>query len=246
MSRAGKLSLALFVLAIPLFLITNSVTWAVNDLRLYRYGFDRYDVPLVTGIEREGLVAAARQIRGYFNSTQEPLEIQAVVYGEERPLFSQREVVHMRDVKRLIWGVYGVDVAAGIYLLGFAAVALSIRGRTFVPTLLRSLTWGGGLTVGFVLLVGLVALVGFDSLFTAFHQVSFANDFWRLDPRRDYLVMMFPQEFWFDATLFVGMASVAQALVLGGAGAATLLLQRRYAHRGEPPVVPQPSKAAEL
>ena len=243
---AGRIPTALFIISVPLFLITSSVTWAFNDLRVYRHGFDKYDVARVTGIERDGLVEAARQIRGYFNSTDEPLEMVVEVFGEERALFNERETRHMRDVKHLIWGVYGVGAAAGLYLLGFVGVGFFILRRSFARPLSRCLLWGSGLTLGLVGLVGLIALVGFDSLFLLFHRVSFANDLWKLDPNQDYLVMMFPQGFWFDATLFVALAAVAQAVALGGITGSFLAFQRRSERRRQEPLVQSPSSAPEL
>ena len=241
----GWILAGLFIVAVPLFLVTNSVSWAVNDLRLYKYGFDKRDISTVTGIEPEGLMAAARQIRGYFNSDREPIDIRAEIFGEERDLFNEREVLHMADVKRLIRGVYWVDIAAAAYLVAFAAAGFLLRGRSFLTSLSRRLTWGGGLTVVLIVLVGVFALAGFESLFNTFHQASFSNDFWRLDPTRDYLVMMFPEGFWFDATLFVGLATIVQALVVGGTAGGFLVFQRRHARR-RIPVLQQPSKAAEL
>ncbi len=224
--RAGmrRLPVALFAAAVPLLLICASVTWAVNEIRLYEHGFDTYDVPLVTGIEREDLVVAAKEIRGYFNSTREPLDVRTRIFGEERDLFNHREVLHMYDVKRLIWGVYGVGAASALYLLGFLCVGLRLEGRAIGPRAARGAVWGAGLTVCVVVLVGLLSVTGFDSLFLFFHEVSFSNDFWMLDPRRDYLVMMFPQGFWFDATMFVAFVTVGLAvLILASAGAARLI-----------------------
>ena len=238
---AARIPFALVIIAVPLLLVTATVTWAVNDLRLYRHGFDKYDIARVTGIQRDGLIAAARQIRGYFNSTGEPLEIRAEVFGEERQLFNDQETVHMRDVKRLIWGNYGVGAAAAVYLLGFAGVGFFILRRAFVPIISRCLLWGSGLTLALVALVGLIAVVGFDSLFLFFHRVSFSNDFWMLDPRRDYLVIMFPQGFWFDATLFVTLATVAEAVVVGGITASFLALRRRHRRRRQEPLLQRPS-----
>ena len=37
-----------------------------------------------------------------------------------------------------------------------------------------------------------------------------------LDPRRDFLVVMFPEQFWLEATLLVAFATVTQALLLAG------------------------------
>ena len=238
---AARIPFALVIIAVPLLLVTATVTWAVNDLRLYRHGFDKYDIARVTGIQRDGLIAAARQIRGYFNSTGEPLEIRAEVFGEERQLFNDQETVHMRDVKRLIWGNYGVGAAAAVYLLGFAGVGFFILRRAFIPIISRCLLWGSGLTLALVALVGLIAVVGFDSLFLFFHRVSFSNDFWMLDPRRDYLVIMFPQGFWFDATLFVTLATVAEAVVVGGITASFLALRRGHRRGRQEPLLQRPS-----
>ena len=69
-----------------------------------------------------------------------------------------------------------------------------------------------------MLALGLGALLGFDRLFRQFHVLSFANDFWMLDPSRDYLIMLFPGGFWFDVTLFVTLCTALGAVVLGGVG----------------------------
>ncbi len=241
-----RVPVALFVIAVPVLLVIGSVTWAINDLRLYEHGFDELDVPITSGIEKAGLMEAAREIRGYFNSNDEPLEVTAVVFGVERELFKPREVLHMRDVKRLIWGAYGAGAAAALYILAYAAVGFGIRRQAFAPYLSRYLLWGSGLTVGAVVLVGLIALVGFDSLFLLFHKVSFSNDLWQLDSRTDYLVIMFPQGFWLDATLFVALSSVAQALALAGISGGFLLFRRRSERKGESTLLRPTSTAAEL
>ena len=86
--------------------------------------------------------------------------------------------------------------------------------REFWPKLNRLLRWGGGVTLGLVALVGLGSLVGFDRLFLAFHLISFSNDLWQLDPRRDYLIAMFPQGFFFDATMLIALAVILEAVAL--------------------------------
>ena len=63
-------------------------------------------------------------------------------------------------------------------------------------------------------LVGVLSLVGFDRLFLYFHLISFSNDLWILDPSRDYLIAMFPQGFFFDATMLIAGLVVVQGLML--------------------------------
>ena len=245
-SWGGRVVAILFVVAVPLFLVGNSVSWAVNDLRLYSHGFDKYDVATVTGIRRDDLMTAAREIRSYFNSGREPLEVRTRIHGEERELFNQREVIHMRDVKVLLRGLYGADIGAAAFLVMVALGGFLIHRRSFLSSLSRLLMWGSGLTVGMVILVGLISLVGFDSLFLFFHEASFSNDFWRLDPNRDFLVMMFPEGFWFDATMFVALATVGQAVALAGVAVGVVALRRRQARRRLEPLQQSPSKAPGL
>ena len=42
-------------------------------------------------------------------------------------------------------------------------------------------------------------LIDFDDFFILFHYISFDNMDWLLDPTTDYLVMMYPDGFWFMA-----------------------------------------------
>jgi integral membrane protein (TIGR01906 family) len=86
--------------------------------------------------------------------------------------------------------------------------------------------WSAALMVGVVVLVGVLSLLDFDGLWTRFHQVAFRNDMWLLDPRTDYLIMLFPEPFWFTGTmrmaLTVGLQTIGAAVV----GALLLLSSR--------------------
>ena len=201
--------------AVTVFLIAGSVRLVINAPALYSYGFDRYNITAYTGIEREDLLDVAARIRTYFNDDTEYLVVPTTVRGVQVPsLYNEREILHMRDVKGLVRGVYRVHEATGLYILAFAAFGLALYRRPFLARLARYAGYGGGLTLGIVLLAGLGSLVGFDRLFLAFHLVSFANDLWQLDPTRDYLLAMFPEAFFFDATMLIALSASVQALVL--------------------------------
>ena len=217
----------LFVLCVPVFLICASVAWAFNDPGVYHRGFEKYRVSAYSGIEEGELREVGAGFRGYFNSLEEPLDIRARVYGEDRALFNDREVHHMRDVKRLVWGVYAIAVLTGFYLAGCAAWALTSGDGDTLRRLGRRCVWGGGTTIAVIVLFGVFALTGFAALFTLFHQISFSNDLWQLDPRTDYLLVLFPLGFWFDATLSVALRAAAGALALMAAGGSYLVYRRR-------------------
>ena len=208
----------IIVLLLPALFITTSVRLAFNALPLYLYGFQRYGASERTGIAPGDLEQVARELIAYFNSDREALAVRTRVGGVERELFSDREVAHMRDVHGLVQGFFrwqaATLVAVGVYVAG----GFALRGRAFAGELGWALFWGGALTLGLFVVFAAGVTVGFSRLFLLFHLVGFSNQLWVLDPSRDYLVMLFPAGFWFDAALAVAVATAllaALAVVVG-------------------------------
>ena len=214
----------LFILCLPILLLTASLGWAVNSLWLYQYGFQKYSVSQTTGLAEVELEKAAKGLISYFNSDEEDISLTVVKDDQPFELFNQREVVHLKDVKGLIWLDYWVLLGTLLYALTYAGFSFFWRKRRYWRRLAWGVVGGGGVTLALMLALGLGILLGFDQLFLQFHLISFTNELWQLDPTRDYLIMLFPQGFWFDATLFCTLATVIGAVVLGGV--AGVYLQR--------------------
>jgi len=206
---------SLFILCLPVLLLTASLAWAVNSLWLYQSGFEKYEVSQTTGLAEAELQKAARGLISYFNSGDGYISLSVEKNGKPFELFNEREEMHLKDVKGLIWLDYRVLLGTLVYALVYAGVSVWRRDW-------RRLGWGlvggSGLTLALVLALGLGALLSFDQLFLQFHLLSFANEFWLLDPTRDYLIMLFPGGFWYDAALLCAGVTAGLAVVLGGVG----------------------------
>ena len=216
----------LFMLCLPILLLTASIGWAANSLWLYEYGFGKYDVSQTTGLAGVELEKAATGLISYFNSDEEYISLTVVKDDKPFELFNQREIAHLRDVKGLIWLDYWVLLGTLIYTLVYAGVSLFWRRRRYWHRLAWGMIGGGGITLALMLALGLGALLNFDQLFLQFHLISFANELWQLDPTRDYLIMLFPQGFWYDATVFCALTTATGAAILGGVGGCYLLFTR--------------------
>lgn len=213
---------ALFIAAIPVFLVLTNVRVAATEPRVFGYSFSKYDVVEVTGIDRAQLDRAAIEIVRYFRNSEPLLTTRVTVDGQEQALFNPREVLHMRDVKDLFQMSFRVHEAAFVYIVGYvAAVFLWSRERPMRRLAEQSIL-AGVLTAGILAVVALTMLVGFDEMFRQFHLLSFSNDFWMLDPATDRLVQMFPQGFWFDVSIGVGVLTALQGALLAGGGWAYL------------------------
>ncbi len=217
----------LFILCLPALLLTASIGIAVNSQWLYEYGFDKYNISQVTGLADSELEKAASGLIDYFNSGEEFIDTTVIKDGQPFTLFNQKEGAHLKDVKGLIQLDYWVLLGAGIYAVVYAAVSLSWLTRECRRKLAVSIINGSGLTLGLMLLLGLMALLDFDRFFLQFHLISFTNDLWQLDPTKDYLIMLFPQGFWYDATLFFAVLTLVLAVILAGVAGGYLLITRR-------------------
>ena len=202
-------------LALALLLISSNVRWALNSVSLHTALFDRHNVSEPTGIAPGDLESVGRQVETYLTtSTDEPLSVVTEVHGEERSLFSPVETEHLADVKGLFDLTFRIQEASALFLLLIVGAAAYLLRPSPWRVLGRWARRGALLTAGLVASIGLISSVAFEPLFTLFHRLGFRNDFWQLDPRTDFLVMVYPFGFWRDVTLIIGIAILAEAALL--------------------------------
>ncbi|MBA7484996.1 hypothetical protein ES707_20527 [subsurface metagenome] len=219
----------LFILCLPVLLLTASIGWAVNSQWLYENGFEKYNVSQTTSLANSELEMAASGLISYFNSDEEAIDLTVTKDGQPFPLFSQREVAHLKDVKGLIRLDYWVMLGTGVYAISYPGINLFWRRKEYRRRLAWSVVGGCGITLGLMLVLGLAAILDFDQFFLQFHLFSFANDLWQLDPTKDYLIMLFPQNFWYDATMFCALGTVVMAVILAGVAGGYLISTRSKA-----------------
>lgn len=208
---------ALFIIALPVFLVTANIRWVSGDTSFYERGFRDYDVTETTGLSIFDLDRSAGEIVDYFENDASELHIIVSEDNREASLFNAEETAHMKDVKRLIRFVYRLnEVSLAFVLVYVAGVVLWSRERS-----LRGLAWDSlaGTAVLFVLVValGAAAIAGFDSFWVRFHEIAFPGGGWQFDPDTDHLIQMFPDPFWQRMVFTVAGLTVAEvvAVVLG-------------------------------
>jgi integral membrane protein (TIGR01906 family) len=217
----------LFVLAVPLFIMLGNVLDVAGDRDFYQREFALYGVGRVTGLDDGQLRTVADAFITYLRDPTARLDVVVTIGGSPRPLFNQQEISHMEDVQGVFTLVRRLRLAAGAILLILPLVGLTIGGSGFMPRLGLLLTLGGIVTVVLLGLAGLLSLVDFTEAFVKFHEIFFSGGNWQFDPRTDYLVMLFPEGFWFDCVMRIAMLSAIEAVVLGGVGVALVFFGRR-------------------
>ncbi len=229
-TNGAKVSIAqgLFIVCLPFLFLTASLTWAINTLWIYQHGFEKYNISTTTGLAQEELEKAARGLINYFNSSDEYINLTIIKDGQLLQLFNQREISHLKDVKGLFRLNYRVLLGTVAYALVYKFACIFWRRGKYRQRLARNVVSGSILTLILMLVMGMGALLGdeqFARFFLQFHLISFTNDLWLLDPTKDYLLMLFPQGFWFDTTRFVALATTGMAIVFGGLAGGFLFLK---------------------
>jgi integral membrane protein (TIGR01906 family) len=76
-------------------------------------------------------------------------------------------------------------------------------------------------------------LLDFGQLYTQFHFLAFTNELWLLDPTKDYLIMLIPEGFQYDAAMLFAKITIGVAVTLGGVAGGYLWTMRRRAKSAE-------------
>jgi integral membrane protein (TIGR01906 family) len=111
------------------------------------------------------------------------------------------------------------------------ATGFYIYIKSGISWLMKCLQVGAVVTVAFLGSVMLWALIDFNSIFYFFHILSFSNDLWLLDPATDYLIMMFPEGFFFDSAILMVATIIAAAILVW----VTAFVVKRALPRAEKP-----------
>jgi len=216
----------LFACCLPVLLVTSTICWEINELRLYEYGFEKYEISQATGVDSQQLSAVAQHLIDYFDLRTDTAQIEVNKDGTKFKLYNERELIHLEDIKNLVQRDYWVQRGSLILMVLCALLLLFIfRSGWRLPV--RGLFWGGAVTVGLMIILGLWALFGFEQFFIIFHLISFSNQYWMLDPARDYLIRLFPEGFFYDAALLGYGVVMFEALLIGGIAWGALRLKAR-------------------
>jgi integral membrane protein (TIGR01906 family) len=124
------------------------------------------------------------------------------------PLYTERELSHMDDVKQVIQAALRIWEASLGILIG---LGLAAWGAKWQNSYLRGLGRGGWLTLGLIVFILINVFISFDTLFTVFHQIFFASNSW-IFLYSDTLIRLFPIPLWQNGFIMVGLITF-----LGGA-----------------------------
>jgi integral membrane protein (TIGR01906 family) len=201
----------LATLVTPIILCTLSILVLLSpvftNVEYRRPGFpeDSY------GFSTEERLEFGNLTRRYLVTNQSLDVLRELSFKDGDPLYKERELTHLEDVKVVIRGLLHVFLAALAVLIFGGIFAFGNQGQ---KDFLRAISRGGRLTTFLLLTVLFFTLISFRALFTYFHLVFFEGDSW-LFFTSDTLIRLFPIRFWQDVFLVFGLLTMAGGGILG-------------------------------
>ena len=200
----------LVTIFIPIFLLMLGVrillTSAFPDVEYRMPGFpeDSY------GFTQKERLEYSKIAIEYLVNDAGPEFLSDLTFDDGSPLYNEREVSHMVDVKVLVkFGLRLWAWATGllVFLGGWAKL------EQWWQAYLLGAKRGGWLTLFLVVVLGIAASINFWAFFEQFHHLFFTGDTW-IFYYSDTLIRLFPMRFWSDAFLMEGIIVVGGALAL--------------------------------
>ncbi len=197
----------IFGLSCVLALILCAAQGVIFNTDRFMAAYEKENISEVTGMDEENLRLVTDHMLDYLCDKEEDFNLTAVIHGESRLVFDDREVAHMKDVKVLFMKAFAIRTGAVLVAIVSLILIIVLMRRSSVPFI----SWG--YLLGLVVFGAILAILGyivsqdFNAAFIKFHHIFFTNDLWLLDPTYEVLIQMLPESFFF---------SVAVALLIWG------------------------------
>ena len=199
----------LLVLVIPIILILGSGRLLATDAYLaFEYGKDSFPRDSYGFSPGQRFILASTNIH-YVRAHLPNNELSKQTLNSV-PVYSEREVTHMADVKEIFQVVLRVWQVAFILFLLLGIMFWQNGQRKAFASAVQS---GGLLTSGLILTIALLAVFAWQTWFDLFHRFLFVPGSW-LFSYSDSLIRLFPVKFWLDATLTISLLGFVGGLLL--------------------------------
>jgi len=204
----------IITLIVPFFLVLSAARIVANPFYLdYEYNQPSFPADPYGFTTQDRLKWGKLSLEYLFNQAG-PEFLSAVKLHDGSPLYNEREMSHMIDVKKVVQSglVAWYVIIAVIVLVGI----LTFRSG-WKQTFWKSVERGGYLTILLILLVLLAVALNFDQFFASFHQLFFTSGSW-LFYASDTLIRLFPIKLWSDGFTFTGILTLTGAILLAVLG----------------------------
>ena len=163
---------------------------------IYEYNYNFYPITERTSLEIEEIRKINNKIKNYFFDESEYLDVS---------IFNDKEIYHMKDVKEIINNIFFYGKLLSILFVLITLLCVKRYKLNVYSVFKLSST----IYTFIVITIALGFLISFNKMFVIFHEIAFSNDLWKLNINEDYLLMMYPENFFRDIAILILISSIS-------------------------------------
>lgn len=179
----------------------------------FRKQFTKNKISEATGLTNDDLNKVIRQMTGYLSGRESSFNLNLQINNKETPVFNDREIAHMLDVKVIFILLHKIKnlslLVLAIFFVPYSLLTYfrcrrhrnartMVLRRHYWMNIYKTIAFNGLFTLLFIGALGFMIFSDFSKYFIKFHEVFFDNDLWLLNPQTDRLIQMLPEVFFFD------------------------------------------------
>jgi len=195
LGKMKKIKNIILILLIPIIIILTNFSLLAFNQDYYEEQYTKNGI--YNKIPKEQVDEATRQLISYLRNGNE-------IRGD---YFNEKEKQHLRDVRQII-----KTLIIALYISILFAAIIIIAGLIKDKKALGMALIAGGLLTTLLIVALFFLLTNFENTFIKFHEILFNNNLWMLNPETDKLIVMFPENFFYDITKSIAIRSLITAI----------------------------------
>lgn len=188
--RSGRGGAVLRGVIIAVFIFTLAVTITLFFRPLYYLDITLLNLPEASGL-------TAEQVRKNYD-----VMIDYNAFWNKQMLvfpdlpMSQQGRIHFREVKAIFSWIQYICIGSGVITILWSLARRRRAGYAHLVT-------AGILCITVPAVLCYAAFFHWEQLFVGFHEMFFSNDYWIFDPRKDPVILILPDSFFFQCAVMI-------------------------------------------
>jgi integral membrane protein (TIGR01906 family) len=202
---------------------------SVNNEEWFYAEYAKLGTGRLIGMSSKDIVNSMMRLIDYMEGRVPDISVEVEYNGKTYEMFNEKESLHMVDVRTLYQSFRSIrtfGAMAAVLMLILASLAVR---RDTLKVFSRGFLAAGSIFALFAVILGLWVLIDFASFWTEFHMMFFTNNLWLLDPSVDRMILICPEQLFYDiVTRFGGWFLTVMAVLAAASAVYLSVLKRRH------------------
>lgn len=188
----------------------------VNSFHLpfYKQQFQKLQIAEKANTTNDDLMKATSVLLRYIQNEQETIDVKITRNNTLQDAFHEREIEHMKDVKHLYALLLNGSKYAISFLFCFIVYLLKKCTKEKIALFAYSFFQTSLCLFFIVVFLSMWLCIDFASLWEYLHRVFFQNLLYIMNPKTDFMILMFPEPLFFQLVFQISSCFVILFLSL--------------------------------